>query len=87
LALLSPGSGKHFTILERTVVEWDLLEDITTIVNIVYLNARAMMEVGSSVRTTIEESLKICSGSSVSSRCGTFWGQKPDRALRKEWRS
>ena len=52
----------------RELWELDSLADITTIVNIACLNARAMMDVGSSVRTTIEESLKICSESSVSSR-------------------
>lgn len=43
------------------------VEDTTTVVIIAYFNARAMMEVGSSVRTTIEESLKICSGSLMGS--------------------
>jgi len=61
-----------------------------------YFNARAMMDVGSSVRTTMEASLKICSGSAMRSStsfsdlnldCGACPGQKPVNARKMEFLS
>jgi hypothetical protein len=61
-----------------------------------YFNAKAMMDVGSSVRTTMEASLKMCSGSAMRSStslsdlnldCGACPGQKPVNARKIEFLS
>lgn len=63
---------------------------------VAYFNARAMIDVGSSVRTTMEASLKICSGSAMRSStsfsdlnldCGVCPGQKPVNARKIEFLS
>lgn len=61
-----------------------------------YFSAKAMMDVGSSVRTTMDASLKICSGSAIRSSaslsdlsldCGACPGQKPVNARKMEFLS